>query len=101
MVMPDGITGRELVTSLQAEKPSLPVIYTSGYSADVVGKDFMLQDGLNFLQKPYSPRDLPRQRPDNPQLQKLRASPGRANMQRRSNRSSNLSDAYKHPPLLG
>jgi CheY-like chemotaxis protein len=58
MVMPDGVTGRELVMTLQAEKPSLPVIYTSGYSADVVGKDFLLQDGLNFLQKPYSPHKL-------------------------------------------
>jgi hypothetical protein len=36
----------------------LPIIYTSGYSADVVGKDFELRDGENFLQKSYAPRKL-------------------------------------------
>jgi len=34
------------------------VIFTSGYSADVVGKDFVLQTGLNYLQKPYHPHKL-------------------------------------------
>jgi CheY-like chemotaxis protein len=58
MVMPDGMNGRELGQRLQAEKPGLRVLYTSGYSADVVGADFVLQDGVNFLQKPYHPRRL-------------------------------------------
>jgi len=34
------------------------VIFTSGYSADVVGKDFVLRRGLNYLQKPYHPHKL-------------------------------------------
>ena len=58
MVMPDGMTGRELAEKLQAEKPALKVIFTSGYDPDVVGKDFVLREGLNFLQKPYHPRKL-------------------------------------------
>ncbi len=58
MVMPDGMNGRELAEQIRAEKPALPVIYTSGYSADLVGRDFELQDGVNFVQKPCSPRRL-------------------------------------------
>ncbi|MHB8521283.1 MAG: PAS domain-containing hybrid sensor histidine kinase/response regulator [Limisphaerales bacterium] len=58
MVMPDGMTGRELAGRLQAEQPRLKVIFTSGYSADVLGKDFVLSEGTNFLQKPYPPQRL-------------------------------------------
>jgi hypothetical protein len=36
----------------------LKVIFTSGYSADIVGKDFKLEPELNFLQKPYQPQTL-------------------------------------------
>jgi hypothetical protein len=36
------------------------VIFTSGYSVDVVDKDFGLQPGLFFLQKPYPPPALAR-----------------------------------------
>jgi CheY-like chemotaxis protein len=58
LVMPDRINGRELAERLWAERPGLKVIFTSGYSADVVGKDFVLQKGLNYLQKPYQPQRL-------------------------------------------
>jgi PAS domain S-box-containing protein len=58
LVMPDRLNGRELAEKLRAEKPRLKVIFTSGYSADVVGKDFVLQRGLNYLQKPYDPQKL-------------------------------------------
>ena len=58
LVMPDHINGRDLAEKLWAERPSLKVIFTSGYSADVVGKDFVLRRGLNYLQKPYPPQKL-------------------------------------------
>jgi PAS domain S-box-containing protein len=58
LVMPDRMNGRELAEQLWAEKPKLKVIFTSGYSADVVGKDFVLRRGLNYLQKPYHPKKL-------------------------------------------
>ena len=58
LVMPDHLNGRELAEKLWAEQPRLKVIFTSGYSADVVGKDFVLRRGLNYLQKPYHPRKL-------------------------------------------
>jgi PAS domain S-box-containing protein len=53
MIMPDGLTGRELVAQLQAKRPSLKVLLTSGYSPEVVGQGVPLREGVNFLQKPY------------------------------------------------
>ncbi len=58
IVMPDGITGRDLAEVLKAEKPGLRVLFTSGYSSDIIGKDFILSEGINFLQKPYNPQLL-------------------------------------------
>ncbi|MBI4660078.1 MAG: PAS domain S-box protein [Verrucomicrobia bacterium] len=53
LVMPNGMTGLELAEKLQADNPRLRVIYTSGYSADVVAPKFRLREEVNFLQKPY------------------------------------------------
>jgi PAS domain S-box-containing protein len=58
LVMPDRMNGRELAETLWREQPGLKVIFTSGYSADTVGKDFKLEPELNFLQKPYQPQTL-------------------------------------------
>jgi two-component system cell cycle sensor histidine kinase/response regulator CckA len=60
IVMPDGMTGRDLAEKIQAEKPGLKAIFTSGYSSDIVGKDFIIEDEVNFLQKPYVPLKLVR-----------------------------------------
>lgn len=58
MVMPDGISGRQLAERLKTENPGLKVIYTTGYSTELMGKDVALQEGVNFLQKPYPPSKL-------------------------------------------
>jgi len=58
MVMPGGVMGRELAMELVAKNPDLRVIFTSGYSADVVGKELVLGRGMNYLQKPYDPQRL-------------------------------------------
>jgi PAS domain S-box-containing protein len=60
MVMPDRMSGWELAERLQAERPGLKVIFTSGYSAEVVGREFSLQVGVNYLPKPYHPQSLAR-----------------------------------------
>ncbi len=57
MMMPDGISGRELADRLMAEKPKLKVVYTSGYSEELLGKDMMGED-IHFLPKPYNPATL-------------------------------------------
>ena len=58
MVMPDGMSGRQLAARLKADNPGLKVLYTSGYSTDLLGKDLALEEGMNFLQKPYPPSRL-------------------------------------------
>lgn len=58
MVMPEGISGRELAETLRADRPDLKIIYTSGYSADIIGREPQLIDGSNFVQKPYHPLKL-------------------------------------------
>lgn len=60
MVMPDGVSGRELAQQLRATKPELKVLFSSGYSTELVGRDALLQDGKNFLPKPYNPDKLAR-----------------------------------------
>jgi CheY-like chemotaxis protein len=58
MVMPDGMNGKKLAELLMRENPRLKVIYTSGYSADIAGKDLPLEEGLNFLAKPFETHKL-------------------------------------------
>jgi signal transduction histidine kinase/CheY-like chemotaxis protein len=58
MVMPEGMSGGQLAERLKAEDPGLKVIYTSGYSPGMAGKDIALLEGFNFLPKPYPPRRL-------------------------------------------
>lgn len=54
VVMPDGVTGRELAEQLCVRAPALKVVYTSGYSQDVLGNDtsFLRRNKHNFLRKP-------------------------------------------------
>jgi PAS domain S-box-containing protein len=58
MVMPGGMTGKELGERLLKENQKLKVIYASGYSAEVAGKDFPLEEGVNFLTKPFQAQKL-------------------------------------------
>ncbi|MBI4659888.1 MAG: PAS domain S-box protein [Verrucomicrobia bacterium] len=58
VVMPEGVSGVDLAEQLVAEKPSLKVVYTSGYSQDVAGQRVALEEGVNFLPKPYHPPKL-------------------------------------------
>jgi CheY-like chemotaxis protein len=57
MVMPEGMTGSEVAAQLRMRKPDLKVIFTSGYSAEVIGKDFSQGDAA-FIAKPYLPPQL-------------------------------------------
>jgi signal transduction histidine kinase/CheY-like chemotaxis protein len=58
LVMPDGINGKELGEQLLKENPKLKVIYASGYSVEVAGKEFTLEEGVNFLAKPFEAHKL-------------------------------------------
>jgi two-component system cell cycle sensor histidine kinase/response regulator CckA len=57
VIMP-GLSGRELAAQLRAQRPALRVLFTSGYTRDVL--DTHDQRGAEFLRKPYLPDDLAR-----------------------------------------
>jgi CheY-like chemotaxis protein len=60
MVMPGGMTGRELADRLLREKPQMHVIYSSGYSMDLSNSGMNLTEGVNCLLKPYDATTLAR-----------------------------------------
>jgi CheY-like chemotaxis protein len=53
MVMPGGVSGRQLAETVLQQNPELPVIYTSGYSTELFGGGMTLREGVNYLPKPY------------------------------------------------
>ncbi len=55
LVMPGGMSGHQLAHQLQAENPHLKVIYTSGYSSEIAGRELELKSGENFIPKPTPP----------------------------------------------
>jgi signal transduction histidine kinase/CheY-like chemotaxis protein len=57
VVMPK-MSGRELASRVTALRPEIKVLYSSGYAADEIGEDGVIEDGINFLAKPYVPSRL-------------------------------------------
>ena len=53
VVMPESISGRDLAHKLIMDKPDLKIIFTSGYSAELIGPEFEQEKGHGFLSKPY------------------------------------------------
>jgi PAS domain S-box-containing protein len=57
VVMPE-MTGWELSQRLLSSYPNLKSLFMSGYTADIIGDQGILKEGLNFIQKPFSIKDL-------------------------------------------
>jgi two-component system, cell cycle sensor histidine kinase and response regulator CckA len=57
VVMP-GTSGRELAVLITRRRPNIRVLYMSGYTENVVTSGGLLEEGLAFLQKPFSPAVL-------------------------------------------
>ena len=57
VVMPE-MNGRDLAKLIRDIKPGLKCLFTSGYTADVIAHHGVLDKGVNFLQKPFSMKDL-------------------------------------------
>ncbi len=58
MIMPGGLTGRQLAERLLLEDPSLKVIFSSGYSPGATGQDLAVMEENNFIAKPYTTAKL-------------------------------------------
>jgi signal transduction histidine kinase/ActR/RegA family two-component response regulator/HAMP domain-containing protein len=53
VVMPGG-SGRELAETLAAREPSLAIVYMSGYTADIVLRQGVVQEAVAFIPKPFT-----------------------------------------------
>ena len=57
VVMP-GMNGRDMVTKLASVYPNMRNLFMSGYTANVIAHHGVLDEGYNFIQKPFSRMDL-------------------------------------------
>lgn len=57
VIMPD-MDGRTLYKLMRATSPKLKVLFMSGYTADVIAHHGILEDGIHFIQKPFSVKDF-------------------------------------------
>jgi signal transduction histidine kinase/ActR/RegA family two-component response regulator len=57
VVMPGG-SGSEVSAKVRALKPDIRVLYMSGYTDDAIVRHGVLEAGLNFIQKPFTPNAL-------------------------------------------
>jgi two-component system, cell cycle sensor histidine kinase and response regulator CckA len=53
VIMPD-MNGRQLYEQLSTVRADIKVLYTSGYTSDVIGHQGVLDEGVHFIQKPFS-----------------------------------------------
>ncbi|MCK6628742.1 MAG: PAS domain S-box protein [Anaerolineae bacterium] len=58
LIMPGGLTGRELAERLESFHPGMKVIYMSGYTDDAMVHHGVLTSEVHFLQKPFTPLAL-------------------------------------------
>lgn len=57
VVMPD-LSGRQVAEVLLRRFPRAECLYVSGFTSDVIGNQGVLDSGMNFLHKPYTPSAL-------------------------------------------
>jgi PAS domain S-box-containing protein len=57
VIMP-GMNGRELAQRIAEIRPATKILYMSGYTENVIGRNGTLDAGIRLLQKPFTLRDL-------------------------------------------
>ena len=57
VVMPE-MNGRDLAKNLMGLYPNLKLLFMSGYTADVIAHNGVLDEGVHFIQKPFSAQSL-------------------------------------------
>ena len=59
VVMPE-MNGSELAFNIQSIYPDLKTLFMSGYTADIIASHGVVEDGVDFIQKPFSSKQLVR-----------------------------------------
>ncbi len=57
VIMPT-MNGKELRDKIHEMKPSIKTIFMSGYTANVIAHRGVLEEGVEFIQKPFTPYSL-------------------------------------------
>ncbi|HUL09221.1 MAG TPA: PAS domain S-box protein [Candidatus Acidoferrum sp.] len=58
VVMPGGMTGRQLAETARTRRPALKAVFTSGYTENSIVHQGKLDRGVSFLAKPFRRQDL-------------------------------------------
>ena len=58
VIMPGGMTGRQLADAARAGRPGLKAIFTSGYTENSIVHQGKLDKGVSFLSKPFRRQEL-------------------------------------------
>jgi CheY-like chemotaxis protein len=58
IIMPGGMNGTQLAQAAMRVRPSLKILFASGYADSSILDPLMLGQGTSFVQKPYRPRDI-------------------------------------------
>ena len=57
VVMP-AMNGRDLASTLRSRQPALKCLFMSGYTADIISRNGVLDEDVHFIQKPFSMQEL-------------------------------------------
>jgi DNA-binding NtrC family response regulator len=57
VILPE-MNGRDLAKQIKAIRPAMKCLFMSGYTADVIAHRGMLDEGVQFIPKPFSMREL-------------------------------------------
>ncbi|MCX7010499.1 MAG: response regulator, partial [Kiritimatiellaeota bacterium] len=57
VVMPE-LGGREVFDRIHAQYPHIPALFASGYSENAIHTNFVLQESMQLIRKPYDGNDL-------------------------------------------
>ena len=57
VIMPE-MNGKELTERLTVHCPNIPCLFMSGYTADIISHHGVLEEGVHFIRKPFSKKDL-------------------------------------------
>jgi PAS domain S-box-containing protein len=58
VVMPGRLKSTDLAAWAQMQKPTIPVLFTSGHTRDILSQNNTLTPNIHLLTKPYRPEDL-------------------------------------------
>lgn len=57
VVMPKK-SGKEIYDDIRKIRPDIKALFMSGYTADIINRSGLLEEGINFISKPISPDEL-------------------------------------------